>query len=805
MAAPALDLAPTPRHASAPLELHRAALRPRTGDGRAGLAAAVAGVLVRLVLLGVGLALALSVITAVRAWADTGPDVSNYQHPNGAAIDWNQVRSSGSTFTFIKATEGPSGGGGYYTNPWFASDWSAAGRVGLLRGAYHFAQPQYPLDSALAQARYFVSVTGTMQGAADLPPVLDLETTGGLPPGDLATWTSTWLQEVQRLTGRRPIIYTGYYFWNDSVGSTAFSGYRLWMARYTSAPSPTPLPMSWSTWSFWQFTDAANVPGIVGGVDLSRFCCPSSSLLALGSSGGGSAGNPFGFFDTAIHGIGSITVGGWAIDPDTSGPVDVAITVDGVQVATTTADATRVDVGAAYPGWGDAHGFSPAIPVGPGNHEVCVTALNQDSGSGDTPLGCRTVISNPIGSLDVVSSSATGQILIAGWAADPDATGPTNVDVYVDGKGQLRLSAGSSRADVGAHAYSVVLSGWPPGVHTVCTYAINVGDGTTNTLLGCRQVTVVGTAPMGSFDSARPGGGGITVGGWALSPTTATPIAVHVYVDQTGWALTANGARNDVAAAFPMAGSSHGFSGFVPASGGTHVVCVYAIDPAGVVNPQLGCRIVTVASGSPVGSVDSVTAATGTLTVSGWAIDPDTFAPVGVSLVVDGDTVGSATANLPRPDLTTALPPYGPLHGYSLSATGFGGGAHRVCVIATDVGPGSDASIGCRTILMSGNPFGSLDAVTRTGGSTGTTATAAGWAIDPDTTSPVTVVMTVDGTQVATTTANGARPDLVSFGYGVAHGFSVDLSGLTSGTHKVCAVARDIDVGVDATLGCATI
>jgi lysozyme len=96
------------------------------------------GVFARFLLLGFGLMLLL----AARAEAATGPDVSNFQHPNGAAIDWGQVRSAGHTFAFVKASEGPVGGGGYYTNGWFKSDWAGAGGAGLYRGAYHFARPQ---------------------------------------------------------------------------------------------------------------------------------------------------------------------------------------------------------------------------------------------------------------------------------------------------------------------------------------------------------------------------------------------------------------------------------------------------------------------------------------------------------------------------------------------------------------------------------------------------------------------------------------------------------------------------------------
>ena len=191
---------------------------------------------------------------AVPGHAATGPDVASWQHPNGAPIDWNQVRATGHDFVFMKADEGPvSPGVAYYTNPYFKQDWNGAADAGLYRGAYHYGRPKLPLSTAVEDARHFVSVTGTMQGGLDLPPVLDFEENGGLAPGYVAEWARTWLQEVERLTGRTPIIYTGYYFWRDSVGGpTDFGRYPLWVASWTNAAAPALIPSSWSTWTFWQ-------------------------------------------------------------------------------------------------------------------------------------------------------------------------------------------------------------------------------------------------------------------------------------------------------------------------------------------------------------------------------------------------------------------------------------------------------------------------------------------------------------------------------------------------------------------------
>lgn len=202
-----------------------------------------------------------------------GVDVASYQH--STSLDWAKVKAAGQDFAFVKATEDTG-----YTNPYFAADWNGLGAVGMARGAYHFARPNLTLGSAAAQARYFVAVTGLMQQPGALAPMFDLEDAGGLTPAQLITWSQTWLDTVQALTGRLPVIYTYAYFWRTAMGdSHTFTGYPLFLADYhdltgTTAPLPG-MPGGWATWTFWQYSDAGQVPGISGAVDMDRFNGPS--------------------------------------------------------------------------------------------------------------------------------------------------------------------------------------------------------------------------------------------------------------------------------------------------------------------------------------------------------------------------------------------------------------------------------------------------------------------------------------------------------------------------------------------------
>jgi GH25 family lysozyme M1 (1,4-beta-N-acetylmuramidase) len=206
----------------------------------------------------------LGLTGAAAAAAVDGPDVSGWQHPNGYTIDWSATRVGGAEFAFVKATEGTG-----YTNPYFAKDFAALAANKMVRGAYHFARPAAGTASAVAQARHFISVTGTLGTPGDLPPVLDLEVTGGLGSADLIAWAKAFLAEAERLTGRVPVVYTSPGFWKASMAnSAAFTAHPLWIATW--GPKPV-LAGGWTTYAFWQYTDKATVPGMPGPVDMSVF------------------------------------------------------------------------------------------------------------------------------------------------------------------------------------------------------------------------------------------------------------------------------------------------------------------------------------------------------------------------------------------------------------------------------------------------------------------------------------------------------------------------------------------------------
>ncbi len=121
---------------------------------------------------------------------------------------------------------------------------------GILRGAYQFFRPG---QNATAQANFMVQKVGGMLKSGDMPCMIDVEASDGQSASTIASKIKTWLSIVQKGTGKKPIIYTGAYFWEGSVKSTAFGSYPLWIAAY--GPSCPSVPNGWSNWTIWQYCD----------------------------------------------------------------------------------------------------------------------------------------------------------------------------------------------------------------------------------------------------------------------------------------------------------------------------------------------------------------------------------------------------------------------------------------------------------------------------------------------------------------------------------------------------------------------
>lgn len=190
-----------------------------------------------------------------------GVDVSNWT----GDIDWASVASKGGKFAFVHATEGTD-----YVNPRFAAQYGGALSAGLVRGAYHFAQP-HESDGA-TQAEYFLQNGGDwVSDGLTLPGVLDIEDNPykdkngknncyDLSVEDMVTWLKDFTKRYRERTGRHAIIYTTTSWWQTCTGnSTKFKSNPLWLARWGSDPGE--LPKSWKKHTFWQSADKGPLVG----------------------------------------------------------------------------------------------------------------------------------------------------------------------------------------------------------------------------------------------------------------------------------------------------------------------------------------------------------------------------------------------------------------------------------------------------------------------------------------------------------------------------------------------------------------
>lgn len=672
-----------------------------------------------------------------------GQDVSAYQGNVDWASQWNQ----GSRFAYVKASEG-----NYYVNGNFSQQYDGSRNVGMIRGAYHFAIPNW--SSGADQARYFVANGGAWSpDGYTLPPVLDIEynpyegqTIGGFYFGDvcygmsgaqMTSWIADFGNTVQALTGRYPVIYSTTDWWARCTGNSAsFSAYPLWIASYPSSPgnSPGVLPASWNQFSMWQYSSTGPFQG-----DSNVWNGSYASLAVFAGT------TPQGAFDSAeVTRTGtavSVRLKGWAADtafPQNTTEVHAYVT-DPNNVQTLykiPATGYRPDVNQVL-GLGDYHGFDQQIPLTvSGNYKICVYAIGKFINPG---IGCKSLTVQgaepPLGSLDEaleLRTPTSDSINVRGWAVDMNNTASTaEAHIYLygpDGSSTLyKVPANSYRPDVNRvlsvgdnHGFQTQIPITKAGSYRLCAYAVGQY---LHAELGCRSITIASAAlPIGSLDSVdvktTSTTASLTTRGWALDyGDTTRQIAVQINVQSPDgttqlYKVTGSQARPDVNKVLQVPGD-HGYQTDIPISApGTFKVCSWAIplSPVAPGNALLGCKSVTVGiSAKPVGYLDSVKLSTTngvtSLTASGWAMDPTTSASIEVHVyVTQPDTVQKyfpIVASLPRPDVNAVMRTTGD-HGYSLSTNILQRGTYRVCAhgIATSPFSLGNTFLGCMNVTF---------------------------------------------------------------------------------------------------------
>lgn len=304
--------------------------------------------------------------------------------------------------------------------------------------------------------------------------------------------------------------------------------------------------------------------------------------------------------------------------------------------------------------------------------------------------------------------------------------------------------------------------------------------------------------------SFTPAGGSVAIGVTATGTTCA-------------WSASTNATWLTISS-----GSSGAGNGTVTLQAGAHGG---ATNRTGTLT--LGGKTVTVnqagtSSAAPFGSLDTptdgATGLTGSVPITGWALDdlevaavqilrdPVAGEPAGLKLIGNAVVVNGA-----RPDIAAGYPAF-PFNtragwGYLLLTNMLpnqGNGTYKLSVNAIDV-EGKATLLGARTIACTNNtatlPFGAIDTPAQGETISGSTYINFGWALTPlpkaIPTDGSTLAVFIDGAFVGRPSYNNFRSDIATLFPGLNNsagpvGFlALNTEGLTDGTHTIAWSATD--------------
>lgn len=192
-----------------------------------------------------------------------GIDVSEWQ----GEIDWAGVRNAGIRVAYIRASEGDN-----YIDPDAMRNYIRAKENGIKVGFYHYLTARSQSD-AIREAEFFVSVVKGLE--VDCRLAMDFESFGNLSVSEINLISQTFLEEVERLSGKEVIVYSDAYNAAYTFSEELASRYPIWVADYGVEE---PGNGNWDVWDGFQYTDEGRVDGIEDYVDRDYFT--SGILLA---------------------------------------------------------------------------------------------------------------------------------------------------------------------------------------------------------------------------------------------------------------------------------------------------------------------------------------------------------------------------------------------------------------------------------------------------------------------------------------------------------------------------------------------
>jgi len=183
-----------------------------------------------------------------------GIDLSHYQ----GNVFWEVVGdNTPMAYVYLKATEG-----GDRIDETFERNIWLAHHYGLKVGSYHFYRPRTEQAKQLENFK-----SQCLPRDQDLIPMIDIETTGGLPVDEFCDSLFLFLELVEEAYHQKPLIYTGRNFYNKYLLGK-IDEYKLMIAMYTDEE---PVVADDREITMWQYTGKGHLNGVSGFVDKSRF------------------------------------------------------------------------------------------------------------------------------------------------------------------------------------------------------------------------------------------------------------------------------------------------------------------------------------------------------------------------------------------------------------------------------------------------------------------------------------------------------------------------------------------------------
>lgn len=190
-----------------------------------------------------------------------GVDVSEHQ----GAIDWAQVKAAGYDFAIIRVAYRGYTEGALNRDATSQSNIEGAIAAGLDVGVYVFAQA---INETEAEEEAQI-VIDSLQGYPITGPVvydpeniLDAEARTDDVTGEQFTKNTVAFCEKVKAAGYTPMVYANMMWEAYKFDLTKLADYEFWYADYEDQPQ-TPY-----NFTYWQYAEDGNVPGIAGSTDL---------------------------------------------------------------------------------------------------------------------------------------------------------------------------------------------------------------------------------------------------------------------------------------------------------------------------------------------------------------------------------------------------------------------------------------------------------------------------------------------------------------------------------------------------------